>query len=110
MEGGKISDFRCGDWLNSSNLKKNESLSNYFLQLASTRNYLFQLEEIKFAAARFLLYNGKLERKMVQWTGFKLSDQGYSLSFVGAPSCHSKPPEAKRDTTSNRSVIVRMDA
>ena len=33
MEGGKISDSRYGDWLNSSNLKKNENLSKYFLQL-----------------------------------------------------------------------------
>jgi len=33
MEGGKISDFRYRDWLNSSNFKQNENLSNYFLQL-----------------------------------------------------------------------------
>ena len=67
MEGGKISDFRCGDWLIRQISKKNESLSNYFLQLASTRNYLFQLEEIKFAAARFLLYNRTQELSDSWW-------------------------------------------
>ena len=107
MEGGKISDSRYGDWLNSSNLKKNDNLSNYFLQLETI---CLKLKILNLQLRVFLLYNGKLERKMVQWTGFKLSDQGYSLSFVGAPSVSSKPPEATRDTTSNRFVIVRVNA
>ena len=107
MEEGKIADSRYEDWLNLSNLKKNDNLSNCFLQIETI---CFNLKNSKLQLRAFSLYNQTLERKMVQWAGFKLSDQGYSLSFVGAPSYRSKLPEAKRDTTSNRFVIVRVNA
>lgn len=103
-EGGKASDSRYGDWLNSSNPKSKEKLSKYFLQVETI---CFKLKILNLQLRTFLLYNRILEKKMVQWTGFKLSDQGYSLSFVGASSASSKPPEAKREMDSNRFVIVR---
>ena len=54
MEGGKISDSRSGNWLNSSNLKKNENLSNYFLQLETI---CLKLKILNLQLRVFLLYN-----------------------------------------------------
>ena len=104
MEGGIISDFRYRDWLNSSNLKKKKNLSNYFLQLETIS---LKLKKSNLQLRTFCCIIGYWKGKWSNRAGFKLSDQGYSLSFVGAPSCRSKLPEATRDTTSNRFVIVR---